>query len=386
MYALTNCIIYNAETAQNSSALTDHCVIIKDERIHAILPNAELQSRFGDEIETVDLAGANLSAGFIDLQLNGCGGVLFNTAISAETLHTMQHTNERFGCTSFLPTLITASNEDMQFAIDTMHAYLAENKHQALGLHLEGPYLSTQKKGIHNEKLIRPSDQAMVDLLCKNSAAITKVTLAPEKTAPAHIHQLVESDILVSVGHTNATYTECMHGFDAGATFATHLFNAMSSITGRDPGVVGAIYDHKAYAGIIVDGHHVDYANVRMSHKLLGDHLVLVTDAVSPAGANIDSFDFVGTEVYYRNGKCVGADGTLGGSALTMIEAVQKTVEEVGLPLDEALRMATIYPARAISVDDHLGSIGEGKIANLTVFTQDYIVTHTITNGQVKTF
>ncbi len=138
----------------------------------------------------------------------------------------------------------------------------------------------------------------MVDYICANSAVISKVTLAPEHTAPAHIQQLSAADIVVSVGHSNATYQECMQGFAAGARFATHLFNAMSSITGREPGVVGAVYDHAdVYAGIIVDGHHVDYANVRMSHRLKGDKLVLVTDGVAPVGANIDSFDFVGTEV-----------------------------------------------------------------------------------------
>jgi len=378
MYALTNCTIYT-----NDSVLTEHCVIVDGEYIHDLVAVADCPA----DIKRIDLAGASLTAGFIDLQLNGCGGVLFNTDISVNTLEIMQKTNERFGCTSYLPTLITATDTEMKSAIDTMSAYLDKHNNQALGLHLEGPYLSTAKKGIHSIDLIRRSEQTMIDHICSNSAVISKVTLAPEHTDAAHIAQLTAADILVSVGHSNATYTECMQGFEAGARFATHLFNAMSSITGRDPGVVGAIYDHKdVYAGIIVDGHHVDYANVRMSHKLMGEKLVLVTDAVAPAGANIESFDFVGTEVFYRDGKCVGADGTLGGSALTMIEAVENTVKHVGLPLAETLRMANLYPAKAIGVDDKLGSIAKGKVANLTAFDADFTVIKTIVNGQVKSF
>ena len=378
MYALTNCTIYT-----DDNVLNEHCVIVDGELIHGLLPLAQCPA----DMPCIDLEGANLTAGFIDLQLNGCGGVLFNTDSSVKTLEIMQQTNERFGCTSFLPTFITATDEAMKAAITTMTDYLASHRNQALGLHLEGPYLSTAKKGIHSIDLIRRSEQAMIDHICANSAVISTVTLAPENTDPAHIQQLTAADVLVSVGHTNATYTECMQGFAAGAGFATHLFNAMTSITGREPGVVGAIYDSSdVYTGVIVDGHHVDYANVRMSHKLKGNKLVLVTDAVAPAGANIDSFDFVGTEVFYRDGKCVGADGTLGGSALTMIEAVENTVKYVGLPLAETLRMANLYPARAIGVADKLGSISQGKIANLTVFTRDFKVTKTIVNGQVKSF
>lgn len=378
MYALTNCTVYTA-----SEVLSEHCVLVNDDRIYDIV----MQDNCPDDIEKIDLCGANLTAGFIDLQINGCGGVLFNTAPTIETLETMQLTNERFGCTSFLPTLITATDPEIENAIDLMTNYLQSHQHQALGLHIEGPYLSTAKKGIHNAALIRTSEQRMIDLFCKNSAAITTVTLAPENTNPAHIQQLVSAGIIVSVGHSNATYQECMQGFESGISFGTHLYNAMSSITGREPGVVGAIYDSpEVYAGIIADGHHVDYANVRLSRKVMENRLILVTDAVTPAGTDIPSFDFVGTEVFYRDGKCISADGTLGGSALTMIEAVENTVKHVGVPLDESLRMASLYPAKAIGVDAKLGSISKGKIANLTAFDDNFTVTTTIINGQVKTF
>ena len=383
MYVLTNCVIYTNSNDEDSAVLHDHCVVVDGELIRAILPMTECPA----ELEKVDLAGAKLCAGFIDLQLNGCGGVLFNNDISVATLAIMQATNERFGCTSFLPTLITTNDNDMHKAVAVMADYQQQFNNQALGLHLEGPYLSSAKKGIHNSELIRTSEQHMIDFMCDNSTQICTVTVAPEQVESQHIQQLSQANIQVALGHSNASYEVAMQGFTAGASFTTHLFNAMSSITGRDPGVVGATFDSKDnYAGIIVDGHHVDYANVRMSHKLLRDRLVLVTDAVAPAGADIDSFDFVGTEVFYRDGKCVGADGTLGGSALTMIEAVENTVKHVGLPLVEGLRMASLYPAKAIGVDDKLGSIRVGKVANITVFDDDFNVQKTIVNGQMKSF
>ncbi|MFT6985675.1 MAG: N-acetylglucosamine-6-phosphate deacetylase, partial [Psychromonas sp.] len=166
--------------------------------------------------------------------------------------------------------------------------------------------------------------------------------------------------------------------------FATHLFNAMRPITGREPGIIGAIYDNDIYAGIIVDGFHVAYENVRISKKIMGDKLILVTDATAPAGAKIDQFNFVGTTVYYKNGKCLDADGTLGGSAITMIESIKQCVKFVGIELAEAIRMATLYPAKAISMDHKLGSIAAGKIANLAIFTNDYKIIATVVNGHYK--
>ena len=158
----------------------------------------------------------------------------------------------------------------------------------------------------------------------------------------------------------------------------------MTTLSGREPGVIGAIYDNNLYAGVIVDGFHVAYENVRISKKILGEKLFLVTDAVAPAGANIDCFDFVGTTVYYKDGKCFGEDGTLGGSAVTMIESIQQTVNYVGIELQEAIRMATLYPAKAISVDDKLGSITAGKVANLAIFNNEYKVVATVVNGVYK--
>ncbi|EEW05568.1 N-acetylglucosamine-6-phosphate deacetylase [Vibrio mimicus] len=376
MYALTNCKIYTG-----NDVLVKHAVIINGDKIETVCPIESLPS----DIKVVDLNGANLSPGFIDLQLNGCGGVMFNDEITAKTIDIMHKANLTSGCTSFLPTLITSSDENMRQAIAAAREYQSQYPNQSLGLHLEGPYLNVMKKGIHSVDFIRPSDDSMIDTICANSDVIAKVTLAPENNKPEHIEKLVKAGIVVSIGHTNATYAEARQSFESGITFATHLFNAMTPMVGREPGVVGAIYDTPdVYAGIIADGFHVDYANIRIAHKIKGEKLVLVTDATAPAGAEMDYFIFVGKKVYYRDGKCVDENGTLGGSALTMIEAVQNTVEHVGIALDEALRMATLYPAKAIGVDDKLGRIKKGMIANLTVFDRDFNVKATVVNGQYE--
>ena len=218
--------------------------------------------------------------------------------------------------------------------------------------------------------------------MCANADVITKVTLAPEMTGTDVISKLAAAGIVVSAGHSNATLKEAKAGFRAGITFATHLYNAMPYITGREPGLVGAILDEPdVYCGIIADGLHVDYTNIRNAKRLKGDKLCLVTDATAPAGANIDQFIFAGKTIYYRNGLCVDENGTLSGSSLTMIEGVRNLVEHCGIALEEVLRMATLYPARAIGVDKQLGGIAPGMVANLTAFTHDYKIIKTIVNG-----
>lgn len=376
MYALTQGRIYTGH-----DILDDHALIIANGLIESVCPLAGLPSG----ITRRSLDGAILAPGFIDVQLNGCGGVQFNDspeAVSIETLEIMQKTNEKSGCTSYLPTLITSSDELMAQGVRVMRSWLATHANQALGLHLEGPWLNTVKKGTHNPGYIRKPQPALVDFLIRNADVISKMTLAPEMVGPEMIGKLVQAGIVVSAGHSNATLREAKAGFRAGITFATHLYNAMPSITGREPGLVGAILDEaEVYCGIIADGLHVDYANIRSAWRLKGSKLCLVTDATAPVGTDRDQFTFAGKTIYYRNGRCVDEQGTLSGSSLTMIEGVRNLVEHCGIALDEALRMATLYPARAIGVDRRLGSIAPGMIANLTAFTRDYRIISTIVNG-----
>lgn len=315
MYALTHGRIYTGH-----EVLDNHAVVIADGMIERVCPLEALPAG----TETRDVDGALIAPGFIDLQLNGCGGVQFNddiNAISVETLTVMQRANEKSGCTSFLPTLITSTDELIKRAVEVMRAYLAQNANQALGLHLEGPWLNPLKKGTHDPALIRKPDAALVDFLCENADVIAKITLAPEQVDSEIITRLSKAGIVISAGHSYATSDEAREGISAGISFATHLYNAMPPITGREPGLIGTLFDSPdVWCGIIADGLHVNYVNIRNAKRLKGDKLILVTDATAPAGAAIDQFIFAGKTIYYRDGLCVDEQGTLSGSALTMIE------------------------------------------------------------------
>ncbi|NEQ42175.1 MAG: N-acetylglucosamine-6-phosphate deacetylase [Leptolyngbya sp. SIOISBB] len=379
MYALTNCTIYTGV-----EVLQDYALVIAHEHIQAITPIADLPA----ECERIDLNGASITPGFIDLQLNGCGGVMFNDAIAAETLEVMHQTNLHSGTTSFLPTLITTSDDDMQAAINTVQAYRQAHPHSVLGLHLEGPYLNPKRKGIHNGDYVRSPDADMIAAIAQaGSDTVRLVTLAPEMVAADDIAQLAQAGIVVSAGHTNATDDQASAGFNQGVTMVTHLFNAMSPWQSRQPGTVGAALNYPdIYAGIIADGHHVHFTSIALAHKLKGDRLFLVTDATPPAGTVMDSFIIGGQQVYYRDGKCVSAEGTLGGSALTMIEAIANCVNHVGIPLAEALRMASLYPAQALNIADQYGQFSPGSVANVTIFDHDLNMLGVVDVGRLQCF
>ncbi|HEY9665128.1 MAG TPA: N-acetylglucosamine-6-phosphate deacetylase, partial [Allocoleopsis sp.] len=319
MYALTHCTLYTGQ-----DILVDRALLIDASRIVDLVVSTDVPA----DCPTIDLVGHRVAPGFIDLQLNGCGGVMFNDAITADTLDTMHQTNLKSGTTSYLPTLITTSDADMVAAMELVHAYRSHHPYSVLGLHLEGPYLNPKRKGIHNEVYVRPVDRAMLQRIANyGSDTVKLMTIALELADPTDIQGLTDAGIRVAAGHTDATFEQAMQGFAAGATMATHLFNAMTPWQGRNPGVVGAIFSRgDIYTGIIADGHHVHYASIQLAKRILGNKLFLVTDATPPVGTQMDSFEIGGQEVFYRNGKCVSADGTLGGSALTMIEAVANCV------------------------------------------------------------
>jgi N-acetylglucosamine-6-phosphate deacetylase len=379
-YALTHGQIYTGDTL-----LLDHAVRIAGDRILDVIPEAALPA----DCPRVDLQGHRVAPGFIDLQLNGCGGVMFNDAITAATLDQMHRTNLRSGTTSFLPTLITAPDADMRTAIALVQQYRQQQPYSVLGLHLEGPYLNPKRKGIHNGVYVRSPDAEMVQtLVAAGGDTVKLLTLAPEQVTAADIQQLAAAGIRVSAGHTNATLEQALAGFESGISMATHLFNAMSPWQSRSPGMVGAVFQAESvYAGIIADGHHVHFTSIQLAKKLKGNKLFLVTDATPPAGAeNVASFQIGGQEVFYQNGQCVSAAGTLGGSALTMIEAIAHCVQTVGIELSEALRMASLYPAQAIGVDHELGRLATGYLANAVVLDKQLAVLGVVEQGQLRPF
>ncbi|WP_088894430.1 N-acetylglucosamine-6-phosphate deacetylase [Leptolyngbya ohadii] len=374
MLALTNATIYTKQ-----AVYTDRTLLIDRDRIVDLIPAETLP-----EVDAViDLHRQIVAPGFIDLQLNGCGGVMFNDAITAETLDTMHQTNLKSGTTSFLPTLITTSDDNIRAAIDLVKSYRKTHATAVLGLHLEGPFLNPQRKGIHDGSYVRAADRTMLETIAASGKETVRlVTLAPERVTPQEIKLLTDRGIVVSAGHTDATYEEAIAQFEAGVGMATHLFNAMSPWQGRKPGMVGAVFDRpEVYAGIIADGHHVHFASIALAHRLKQDKLILVTDATPPVGTDMTSFIIGGNEVFYRDGKCVSADGTLGGSALTMIEAVANCVQHIQIPIAEALRMASTYPAQLLGLDGKLGDIAPGYVANLAIFDQQFQMGAVIDRG-----
>lgn len=361
-------------------------IIIENGRISAIGKAEDIAGDYqtAGSFEKVDLNGLTLSPGFIDLQLNGCGGVLFNGDISINTLDIMHTANLRSGCTAFLPTLITSSDEDMRQAVNVVREYKAMHPDRVPGVHLEGPYLNRERKGIHDPDYIREPSSAMIDFFCDNADVIAMVTLAPEVCPEGTIEKLSKAGIVVSIGHTNATCAQAKAAEKAGATFATHLHNAMSPLGSREPGVVGAIFDSSTLgAGIIADGHHLSWENLRIAYRLMQERLVLVTDASTPAGTDMETFVFAGQTIYHKDGKCTNTDGTLAGSALTMIEAVENSIRE-GIEPDSVIRMATVNAARAIHLDNEMGSIAVGQFANIAIFDDSFTMRGTVSGGELN--
>ncbi|MCM2680998.1 N-acetylglucosamine-6-phosphate deacetylase [Echinimonas agarilytica] len=379
MRLLTNFCI----PGQSPSFSEGLAVLIEHQWISKIAPLESFPAYLQTSSVIVDLNGEYLAAGYIDLQLNGCGGVMFNDDPTINTLRTMHQTNIRFGCTSFLPTLITSSDATIEQAIAATKQAMIEMPESVLGLHLEGPWLNPGRKGIHDIDYVRPPSMDLLRYICAHADVVKKVTLAPEIAGLEVIQQLTEAGILVSLGHSLASAQQAKQGFDAGAGFVTHLYNAMPPITGREPGLAGqSLITDDIFCGIIADGHHVAFSNVAMAYHMLGERLVLVTDATAAAGANIDSFTFVNTKVWVRDGKCVDGQGTIGGSALTMDEAVKGAVNGAQIRLESALRMASLSAARSLHMSDKFGSVLAGHIANLVVLDETLNISQTWVAGE----
>lgn len=344
--------------------LTNKVVLVADKLIVDIVDRNkiydwELLEDFGESV---------ISAGMLDLQLNGCGGVLFNADISLATLETMHQTNLRFGTCGFLPTLITSPFSDVIKALEVVKEWfnLYGNLRGVLGIHLEGPFLSKEKRGIHPEEFILlPTDEMLSQIASYAKFFPVKMTLAPEHFSASQLEYLVNQGIIISLGHSNASYAEATAAFKHGARTVTHMFNAMSGMTGRNPGVIAAVLANSCYLGLIADLLHVDKANIQLLHKLKPASIYLVSDAVTPTGTAMDEFDFAGKHLYVINGKCVDAVGTIGGAYLTLNKALANCVEECGISLEDALAMATVIPAQVLGVDKLIGKISKGLRADL---------------------
>ncbi|MET4729693.1 N-acetylglucosamine-6-phosphate deacetylase [Lysobacter enzymogenes] len=340
----------------------DLSVIVEDGYIVAVLPGPPPSGA-----QVVDLQGRYLAPGFIDTQVNGGGDVLFNDAPTVEGLRTIAQAHRRFGTTGMMPTLISDDVEVMLRAIAAVREAIAQGVPGILGIHLEGPYLAPARKGVHDPDKFHTPGEDELDRIASLDNGKTLLTLAPERFDDATLRALAARGVLLSAGHTAADYERLRAAFANGVRGVTHLFNAMTPLGSREPGGVGAcIDDPNAWCGVIVDGEHVHDASLRIAiaAKPRGK-IMLVTDAMPPVGGASEDFVLYGETMTCRDGKCTTASGTLAGSALDMAGAVRNTVQRLGLPLDEACRMASTYPAQFLGLDGEFGKILPGYRADL---------------------
>jgi N-acetylglucosamine-6-phosphate deacetylase len=363
----------NARVLTPGGWRSDLAVLLDGGRIADLLPPSDPRVR---NVRRHDLHGAMLLPGFIDAQVNGGGGVLFNEAPTVETLRRIGAAHRRFGTTGFLPTLISDRAEVMRAALAAVEQALAEDVPGVLGIHLEGPYLAPARKGVHDAKYFHAPGRDELALLCAPHRGVRLLTLAPDRVPVGTIGALAAAGVIVCAGHTAADYETTRAALAAGVRGFTHLFNAMTPFGSREPGVVGAaLEDADSWCGIIVDGHHVHPASLRvaLAAKPRGK-MLLVTDAMPPVGADRPDYVLNGETIIAKDGICQTAQGVLAGSALDMAGAVRNAVQLLGLPPDEAVRMASTYPAEFLGLGESHGRIAPGYRADLVVLDDEYRV------------
>jgi N-acetylglucosamine-6-phosphate deacetylase len=378
---MTDIVLANADFYCGDRIVTDKALVIRKDRLGPFVPLDDADS-YG---EVVDLQNSSVSPGFIDLQVNGGGDLFWNDEPSAAAAHQIWRAHLKLGTTNILPTFITGSLDRMRQASASVRQLIESNDTGVLGIHFEGPWIEPARAGVHDKQYIRePNNED--EAVYKSILPIpTLVTLAPEHAPKGAIGRLSAAGIRVWAGHTNATYDQMLSATSEGLAGATHLHNAMSPFTSREPGVVGTcLADERLKCAIIVDGYHVHIASVKATWKAKnrGD-LFFVTDAMPPVGGSKKQFSIGPLEIFCRNGRCETRGGTLGGSALDMATAIRNAIQKVGIPKDEALRMATLYPARFMKLDHQYGLIKENYLANLTVFNNELDVRRVIFRGSL---
>jgi N-acetylglucosamine-6-phosphate deacetylase len=350
--------LHAARLFDGAGLLLDRVVLVDGARIagiaapDAVPPGAEPTKLPEDHV---------LAPGFVDLQVNGGGGVLFNDAPSVAALRHIAAAHAGAGTTAILPTLISGTRPQLLAALAAVRSALAAGVPGIAGLHLEGPFIAATRRGIHPAAAVIAMTGADLDLLCAPFPAALVITLAPETVPPDHIRRLAGAGATVFAGHTDADYATMIAGLRAGITGVTHLFNAMSGFAARAPGAAGAALDRPdCFAGIIADGHHLHDASLRIAFAAKGpDALFLVSDAMPTAASDLTGFVLNGERIRLHDGKLLNEAGTLAGANLTMAGAVRHAVQHAGLPLEAVLRMATSTPARAARLADR-GRIAPG--------------------------
>lgn len=371
-------VLSGARIFDGEHLLDDHAVVVEGARIAAIVPHSDRPDG-----AVRDLGGGLLAPGYIDVQVNGGGGVLFNEAPTPEGIARIAAAHRNHGTIGLLPTLVTDTPQVTAAAIAATREARRLTP-AALGIHLEGPFLDPRRKGAHELSYIRSLERDDVATIAEANCGAVMLTLAPNRVGTESIAELARHGVLVSLGHSDASYEQARGAVEAGARAFTHLFNAMSAPTGREPGMVGAALDlDEAFVGLIADGHHVHEANLRIALAAKRrDRFMLITDAMPPAAGGPDHFELQGRRVTCADGCLRLDDGTLAGSVLTMDEAVRYAVNVVRLPLVDALAMASRVPATFLRRDTELGRIAPGYLASLVHLDDELRVLETWIEGR----
>lgn len=360
------------EALVNGRVLTDtgleggKAVLVEAGRIVDVAPAGDARIRTA---RRRDLAGALLLPGFVDVQVNGGGGVLFNDSPDTAAIAAIGAAHRRYGTTAFMPTVISDAYDVIERAIAAVRDAIAAKVPGVEGIHIEGPFINPARRGAHDRAMIRGLDEKAFALLTSLGVGRTMVTLAPEATTPAMIRRLADAGVIVCAGHTNATFEAMREGFASGVRGVTHLFNAMSPLASREPGVVGAaLADPDCWCGIIADGRHVHPATLALALRAKRhERFMLVTDAMPCVGGAAGPFMLQGRRIEVRDGVCVDGEGVLSGSALDMASAVRNAIDLLGLALPDAARMASTHPAEFLGLGGELGRVAPGYRANLVV-------------------
>lgn len=362
--------------------LTDKAVIIRSGIVASVVGNSEVPK----QLQTLAYENLTLAPAFIDLQVNGGGGILFNDDPSAAALKKIRDAHEQFGVLHILPTVISADINTIQKAIAAVREF--DGKGGVLGLHIEGPFINKERKGIHSGNLVRDCTLKELEDIYRDAGDSVKVlTFAPEAMPSECLDFIKAHRTLPFVGHSNASYQEVMNSFENGSVGVTHLYNAMSGLRNREPGVIGASFLSKnTCAGIIADGIHVDYACVKIAKKLKGSSLFLVSDAMPPVGIGDGDFTIDGNVIHCVNGRCFSKNGTIAGSALNMNQALKNVVLHCGIELEEALRMTAAYQAQLLRMTDKYGYIRPNSAADLVLLNDALDVKGIIRHGKCKLF
>ncbi len=369
----------NGRVLTTTGLASRKAVLVAGGRVARVVADGEVPSGAGKE----DLCGGMLLPGFIDVQVNGGGDVLFNESPTVEGLRAIGRAHARFGTTGFMPTIISTDLATIGKAIGAVEQAIADGVPGVLGIHIEGPYLSPKRRGIHNPKEFPALDDKAIRVLSSLKAGKTLVTLAPDATSTAAVAALAGAGIIVCIGHSDATYEQAQAALRAGARGFTHLFNAMSPLGTRAPGVVGAaLNDDESWCGIIADGHHVHPAALRVAFACRGPNkLMLVTDAMPPVGGATGTFTLQGRTIRAENGFCLGPDGTLAGSATDMATMFRNAMDFFAVDAAAASRLASSNAAAFLGMQDEAGAIAPGARADFVLLDESFHVRQTWIGG-----